>query len=90
MGRASLFVDRRESTLNEAGDYLNAQKAGLVTPASLLAEIGELVIGQHPGRTSAGEVTLFKSLGMALEDVATARVLYQRARERQVGTWLPQ
>ncbi len=90
MGRASLFVDRRESTLNEAGDYLNAQKAGLVTPESLLAEIGELVIGQHPGRTSPGEVTLFKSLGMALEDVATARVLYQRARERQVGTWLAQ
>lgn len=89
MGRASLFVDRRESTLAESGDYLCALRAGLVTPASLLAEIGELVIGRHPGRGSAHEVTLFKSLGMALEDVATARFLYQRAKAAKAGTWLP-
>jgi ornithine cyclodeaminase/alanine dehydrogenase-like protein (mu-crystallin family) len=88
MGHASLFVDRRESTLNESGDYLEAMRAGLVTPASLLAEIGELVVGQHPGRTRADEVTLFKSLGMALEDVATARMLYQRASAQRIGAWL--
>ena len=90
MGHACLFVDRRESTLNESGDYLNALHAGLVTPASLLAEIGELVIGRHPGRTRADDVTLFKSLGMALEDVAAARWLYQRARAANTGTWLTQ
>ena len=89
MGRASLFVDRRESTLAESGDYLNALHAGLVSPASLRAEIGELVIGAHPGRGGANEVTLFKSLGMALEDVATARLLYLRAKAARVGTWLP-
>lgn len=88
MGHASLFVDRRESTLNESGDYLAALRAGLVTPASLRAEIGELVIGRHPGRTGADEVTLFKSLGMALEDVATARLLYQRASAGRTGTWV--
>lgn len=88
MGRASLFVDRRESTLNESGDYLNAFRAGMVTPASLLAEIGELVVGRHPGRAGADEVTLFKSLGMALEDVATARLLYQRAKAAGTGAWL--
>jgi len=90
MGHASLFVDRRESTLNESGDYLNALHAGLVSPASLRAEIGEIVVGQHPGRTGDDELTLFKSLGMALEDVATARVLYQRARAAGIGNWLPQ
>ncbi len=89
MGRASLFVDRRESTLAESGDYLSALRAGLVTPASLRAEIGELVVGAHPGRVGTNEVTLFKSLGMALEDVATARFLYQRAKATQAGTWLP-
>jgi ornithine cyclodeaminase/alanine dehydrogenase-like protein (mu-crystallin family) len=90
MGHASLFVDRRESTLNESGDYLTAFRAGLVTPASLLAEIGELLIGQHGGRSSHEEVTLFKSLGMALEDVATARLLYERASSNRAGTWLPE
>jgi ornithine cyclodeaminase len=90
MGQASLFVDRRESTLNESGDYLSAFRAGLVSPASLRAEIGELVIGAHPGRSGPAEVTLFKSLGMALEDVAAARLLYQRARAAGVGSWLPQ
>ncbi len=90
MGHASLFVDRRESTLNESGDYLNAARAGSVTPESLLAEIGELIVGKHPGRANAEEVTLFKSLGTALEDVATARVLYQRARAHQVGCWVQQ
>ena len=90
MGEASLFVDRRESTLNESGDYLEALRAGLVTPESLRAEIGELVIGRHPGRTRADELTLFKSLGMALEDVATARMLYQRASAQHIGAWLAQ
>lgn len=90
MGQVALFVDRRESTLNESGDYLNAARAGLVSAESLRAEIGELVIGQHPGRTGVEEITLFKSLGMALEDVATARVLYQRARDAGIGNWLPQ
>jgi ornithine cyclodeaminase/alanine dehydrogenase-like protein (mu-crystallin family) len=90
MGHASLFVDRRESTLNESGDYLSAFRAGMVTPASLLAEIGELLTGQHVGRSSQDEVTLFKSLGMALEDVATARLLYERASSNRAGIWLPE
>ncbi|MDB5827003.1 MAG: ornithine cyclodeaminase family protein [Variovorax sp.] len=90
MGHAALFVDRRESTLAESGDYLQAERAGLVKPESLRAELGELLIGQHPGRSGPDEVTLFKSLGMALEDVATAQVLYQRARQLQRGTWIAQ
>ncbi|WP_087725131.1 ornithine cyclodeaminase family protein [Pandoraea sp. PE-S2T-3] len=80
MARARLFVDRRESTVNESGDYLAAAAEGRIGPEDLLAELGELVIGRHPGRTSAEEVTLFKSLGMGAQDVALAAALYRRAQ----------
>ena len=88
MGVARIFTDRRESALNEAGDYLLAAKEGLVTPESILGEIGELLIGAKPGRTSESEITLFKSLGLAIEDVATANYLYDKAQTQNAGTWV--
>ena len=88
MGVARVFTDRRESALNEAGDYLLAAKEGLVTPESILGEIGELLIGAKPGRTSESEITLFKSLGLAIEDVATANYLYNKAQAQNAGTWV--
>jgi ornithine cyclodeaminase len=88
MAAASLFVDRRESTLNEAGDYLFAFREGAVGPDDLRAEIGEILIGAHPGRSSADEITLFKSLGLAVEDLAAAEYLYGKARDSGVGTWV--
>lgn len=86
MARAQLFVDRRESTINESGDYLAAAAEGRIGPDDLLAELGELVIGRHPGRTDAESVTLFKSLGMGAQDVALAAALYERARDVGAGT----
>lgn len=86
MARAELFVDRRESTVNESGDYLAAAAEGRIGPDDLLAELGELVIGQHPGRTNAETVTLFKSLGMGAQDVALAAALYQRAMAAGAGS----
>ena len=88
MAAARIFTDRRESALNESGDYLLAAKEGLVTPESILGEIGELLIGSKSGRTSAGEITLFKSLGLAIEDVACANYLHQKALSQDVGTWV--
>jgi ornithine cyclodeaminase len=79
MARAQLFVDRRESTINESGDYLAAAAEGRIGPEDLLAELGEIVVGAHPGRTDAESVTLFKSLGMGAQDVALAAALYARA-----------
>jgi ornithine cyclodeaminase/alanine dehydrogenase-like protein (mu-crystallin family) len=79
---ASLFVDRRESTVNEAGDYLMAG----VGPDHIKAELGEILEGVHPGRTSDDEFTLFKSLGLAVEDLAAAELVVERARERGIGT----
>jgi len=83
---ASLFVDRRESTVNESGDYLRAVEERGIGPGHIRAEIGELLAGAHPGRTSEGELTLFKSLGLAVEDLAAAELAAARARERGIGT----
>ncbi len=83
---SSLFVDRRESTLAEAGDYLFAVEETGIGPEHILAELGELLVGSHPGRQQADEITLFKSLGLAVEDLAAAELSVARARERGLGT----
>lgn len=88
MAAASLFVDRRESTLNEAGDYLFAAREGAIGPDHIKAEIGELLLESKPGRTSPKEITLFKSLGLAIEDLASAEYIYRQAQEKDVGTWV--
>jgi ornithine cyclodeaminase len=86
VGDASLFVDRRESTLNEAGDFLVPQREGLVGPDHIRGEIGELVAGTVEGRTSEDEITLFKSLGIAVEDLAAAEHVLARAEAEDAGT----
>jgi ornithine cyclodeaminase/alanine dehydrogenase-like protein (mu-crystallin family) len=83
---ASLFVDRRESTLNEAGDYLFAVEEAGIGPDHIVAELGEVIEGVHPGRRSNDELTVFKSLGIAVEDLASAELVVDRARERGLGT----
>jgi ornithine cyclodeaminase len=88
MAAASLFVDRRESTVNESGDYLFAARDGVIGPDNIRAELGEVVKGDKPGRTSPEEITLFKSLGLAVEDVFAAEYLYRKAPERNVGSWV--
>lgn len=85
---SSLFVDRRESTINEGGDYLFALREGAIGTDHIKAEIGELLIGAKPGRTSPDEITVFKSLGLAIEDLASADYLYRKAKENQKGTWV--
>ena len=81
----SLFVDRRESTLNESGDFLMAKRDGAITDAHILGELGELLLGTRSGRQSPGEITLFKSLGIAVEDLASAHFLFERAMEQGEG-----
>jgi ornithine cyclodeaminase/alanine dehydrogenase-like protein (mu-crystallin family) len=86
MAAGSLFVDRRESTLNESGEYRTALEEGAITADHILAELGEVLIGAHPGRTRDDELTIFKSLGLAVEDLAAAELVVSRARERGVGS----
>jgi ornithine cyclodeaminase/alanine dehydrogenase-like protein (mu-crystallin family) len=88
MAAARIFADARESVLKEAGDYLLAAKEGAVTPESIIAELGELVIGMKTGRSSPSEITLFKSLGLAIEDVACAQHLYRKAQAEETGSWV--
>jgi len=86
MVAARLFVDRRESALNEAGDYLIAAKEGAIGPDHIRADLAEVVSGAHPGRGSRDEITIFKSLGLAMEDLAAAAYAYQKARQENLGT----
>jgi ornithine cyclodeaminase len=88
MAASSLFVDRRESTINEGGDYLFALREGAIGPDHIKGELGELVIGDRSGRTSPDEITLFKSLGLAIEDLASADYVYRKAQAIQKGTWI--
>ena len=88
MAAARIFFDRRESALNEAGDYLLAAKEGAVTPDSIVAEIGEVVIEAKQGRISPHEITLFKSLGLAIEDVVCADYLFRKAQTENAGAWV--
>jgi ornithine cyclodeaminase/alanine dehydrogenase-like protein (mu-crystallin family) len=83
---ASLFVDRRESALNEAGDYLIAAQEGAIGPEHIRAELGDILTGAHFGRTSPAEITLFKSLGLAIEDLAAAEYVYRKAGAQGTGT----
>jgi ornithine cyclodeaminase/alanine dehydrogenase-like protein (mu-crystallin family) len=84
--RARLFVDRRESTLNEAGEFLIPKREGAIDDDHIQAELGELLLGTKTGRTSPDEITLFKSLGIAIEDVAAARHIYVKAQQQHTGT----
>jgi ornithine cyclodeaminase len=83
---ASLFVDRRESTLNEAGDYLIPQREGLIGPDHIRAELGEVLLGTAEGRRSDDEITLFKSLGIGVEDLAAGELILRRAEAEDAGT----
>lgn len=76
--RSSLFVDSREGAPHETGDLALPIAAGLISEKDIQADIAELVKGLHPGRTSAEEITLFKSAGLAIEDLAAALLVYER------------
>ncbi|HET9235374.1 MAG TPA: ornithine cyclodeaminase family protein, partial [Candidatus Eisenbacteria bacterium] len=77
--RSRFFVDCRESALNEAGDFLIPRSEGAVTDDHILGEIGEVVLGKVAGRGADDEVTVFKSLGVAVEDLAAAHHIYKKA-----------
>jgi ornithine cyclodeaminase/alanine dehydrogenase-like protein (mu-crystallin family) len=82
---SSLFVDRRESTFNEAGDYLFPLQEGAIGPEHIKGEVGEVLIGAVDGRSSEVELTLFKSLGIGVEDLAAAELVVERAAAEGVG-----
>jgi alanine dehydrogenase len=88
VARGRLFVDSSAAAVVEAGDIVMNIAAGLFDASHIRGEIGELVLGRVAGRTSPGEITIFKSLGMAVEDVVAADLVFRRAEETGAGTEL--
>jgi ornithine cyclodeaminase/alanine dehydrogenase-like protein (mu-crystallin family) len=88
MAAGVLFADRRESLYSESGDYVLAAADGAVGPASVRAELGEVLTGVRPGRESADEITIFDSLGLAIEDLAAAARAYRIAVDTGRGNWV--
>ncbi|MFW6318431.1 MAG: DUF7287 family protein [Halorubrum sp.] len=86
VARATYVPDIRERATQDAGSFLAALDAGLVDEGHVAADLGEVVAGEHPGRTSDEEVTVFDSGGTGIETVAAAHMLYERAAEAGRGT----
>jgi ornithine cyclodeaminase/alanine dehydrogenase-like protein (mu-crystallin family) len=86
VGASALFADSRESLLAESGDYLLAVEEVGIGPEHVRAELGEVLVGSADGRRSAEELTLFKSLGLAAEDLAAAEHVFAGAAAAGAGT----
>jgi ornithine cyclodeaminase len=85
VAEARLVVDRRESAINEAGDFLIPRAEGAITESHIAGELGEVLVGAVPGRRSPAELTVFKSLGLAIEDLASAHHVLKKAEARGIG-----
>lgn len=88
VARARLYVDSRAAALVESGDVVQGIREGRFTDAHIVGEVGQVVLGRAPGRDGAGAVTIFKSLGMAVEDVVAADLVLSRAVEQGAGAEL--
>ena len=86
--RAKVVVDQMSACLAEAGDLIRPIEDGVYDASQIHAEIGAIIAGDRPGRESDDEITLFKSVGLAAQDVAVARVVYNRAVQQGAGTAL--
>lgn len=85
VARATYVPDLRERAFQDAGSFLAAREAGVVDDDHVHAELGEVVAGHSPGRTSSDEVTVFDSGGTGIETVAAAWMLYERAKAEGLG-----
>jgi ornithine cyclodeaminase/alanine dehydrogenase-like protein (mu-crystallin family) len=83
----TIIVDSKDQAQFEAGDFRQARDDGIL-PWGPLRELGELVAGRAPGRQQSTDITLFKSLGLAIEDIAVAACVVARAKEASVGRWI--
>ena len=86
---SKVVIDQREACLEEAGGIIDAIADGVITEDHIYAELGELVMGQKKGRTNKHEITLFKSVGLGLQDMATAKMIYETAKSKNIGLNIP-
>ena len=80
--RARVYVDTRAGATKEAGDIVQPLASGVLSPDAIVADLHELARGEKPGRASADEITLFKSVGAALEDLAAGIAVYRKSAGR--------
>lgn len=85
VAKSRFFVDYRESTVKEGGEYLRALNAGAITENHILGEIGQVANGTMPGRLGPDDFTIYKSLGIAAQDVASAHYVLEKARAQAIG-----
>lgn len=85
LARSRLFVDCRNSTVHEGGEYLRALKEGAISPEHILGEIGEVAAGTVPGRLTQDDITMYKSLGLSAQDLAAAYHVFRRAAAAGAG-----
>jgi len=88
VARASVFADSRQAVLAEAGDLIQPIEKGLISSEHIKAEIGEVITGDHPGRENIDEITFFKSVGIAVQDLAAAGKAIEIARIKGLGTYI--
>lgn len=83
--KSRVYVDSLEQATKESGDFINAIAKGAYKPADIVGEIGEVIAGKKPGRTDSRDITVFKSVGIAVEDLAAAQTIYRLALREKVG-----
>ena len=83
--KSKIVVDSKEAALKEAGDLLIPLAQGQITTADIYGEVGEIAAGSKPGRTDGRETTVYKSVGLAIQDAAAAKWLFERARRLGYG-----
>jgi len=88
VARSRFYVDSRQSAFLEASDFLVPKAEGAITDSHIVGEIGEVLEGKVEGRLKPEDVTVFKSLGLAIEDLAAAQSVYSKASSTGAGTWL--
>jgi alanine dehydrogenase len=88
VAKARLYADRREAMMAEAGEFLIPRKEGVINDGHILGEVGDVLVGKVLGRTAPDQVTIFKSLGIAIEDLAAAHLILTKAQQSGKGTWI--
>lgn len=86
--KAVIFSDWTQACHRDAGDILFNISAGELDEIPAMTEVGEVLAGRHPGRTDKKQITMFESVGISVEDIAAAKMIYEYARENGIGTWL--
>jgi ornithine cyclodeaminase/alanine dehydrogenase len=86
ISKAKIVVDSLSAALEEAGDIVIPLRQGVIRREDIWAELGEIVAGSKPGRTTDEEITVFKSVGLGIQDAAVARLVFEKARINHIGT----